>query len=673
MNPKIKNISILDCTLRDGSYLIDYQFTAEDTYIICLGLMKAGFELIEIGHGTGLGSSEAGKGKAAATDKEYLQAARSALDGSAAKFGMFFIPGIGKIEDLEIAAGYGMSFVRIGTNITEIEQAKPYIEKAKEFGMMVSSNLMKSYAVPIDEFIRRAKMADHFGADIIAVVDSAGGMFPQDVREYVFRLKGITDKQIGFHGHNNLQLAIANTLEAVMAGASVVDSSLQGMGRSAGNAQTEVLAMVLEKLGYSTGIDPYKAMDLGERIIKPMMSKEQGVDDISLVSGIAQFHSSFYRTVYEVAEKYHIDPRRLIVEVSEIDRVHVTPELAETTALKITGDIQKNRPCDADITFNIDIMKWKTSGNPVEQVQTIVSEIVSQSKKTGKESVFSITLSKSERTVFPFVRQSLSFVMGNVEASDINEARSLMEALDGRVDWLLLDESCPELRESEFGKHIHKSNFTWYSEERALRLSVGTLLSRKRQEGVVLILADNEDTEIMNLSLKQQGISVVSNNVIRKDNNELSRVTAIVSFGAEYARVLTAVHVPLLSKNAVIYAARPDSFPPSFWEAALAEGLSVCRVDSRTGFSAEISLVIETKKMIGVMGSVTLSGVSVVAGGIIGRRGSVVVDSIKNPTRVIGIADGLGGILPPEKETPYLEIKEKVKEQIIKNMYKKEF
>jgi hypothetical protein len=131
--------------------------------------------------------------------------------------------------------------------------------------------------------------------------------------------------------------------------------------------------------------------------------------------------------------------------------------------------------------------------------------------------------------------------------------------------------------------------------------------------------------------------------------------------------------VPLLSKNAVIYAARPDSFPPSFWEAALAEGLSVCRVDSRTGFSAEISLVIETKKMIGVMGSVTLSGVSVVAGGIIGRRGSVVVDSIKNPTRVIGIADGLGGILPPEKETPYLEIKEKVKEQIIKHMYKKEF
>lgn len=673
MSQKIKDVLILDCTLRDGSYLIDYQFTAEDTYIISVGLEKAGFRLIEVGHGTGLGSSSAGQGKAAATDEEYLKATKSALNGSSAQFGMFFIPGIGKMEDLEMAADYGMGFVRIGTNVTEIEKAKPYIEKAKKLGLMVSSNLMKSYVVSIDEFIKLAKMADELGADVISLVDSAGGMFPHDIREYVLRLRDVTDKEIGFHGHNNLQLAIANTLEAIKAGAGVVDSSLQGMGRSAGNAQTEILAMVLEKMGYNTGIDTYKTMDLGERVIKPMMTKQQGVDDISLVSGIAQFHSSFYRTVYDAAQKYSIDPRRLIIEVSEINRVHVTPELAEATALRIRENMQKSRPYNVDIMFNTNIIKGKTSEKPIEQIQLIVSEMLSQSKKTGKESVFSITLSKAVRTVFPFVRQSPSFVIGNAEASDINEARSLVETLDGKVDWLLLDESCPMLRESGFEKHIRKSNFTWYSEERTLRLSVGTLLSRKRQEGYVLILSDNENMEIMKLSLKQQGISVVSNNVIRKDNNELSKVTAIVSFGAEYARDLTAVHVPLLPRHAVIYAARPDSFSSSFWEAVLAEGLYVCRVDSRTGFSAEISLVIETKKMVSVMGSAMLSGVHVVAGGLIGRLGSVVVDSIKNPTRVIGIADGLGGILPPEEETPYLEIKEKVKEHLFKNMYKKEF
>ena len=103
-----------------------------------------------------------------------------------------------------MAADYGMGFVRIGTNITEIEQAKPYIEKSRELGMTVSSNLMKSYAVSIDEFVRLAKMADQFGANIISVVDSAGGMFPEDVREYVLRLKDVTDRTVGFHGHNNI-------------------------------------------------------------------------------------------------------------------------------------------------------------------------------------------------------------------------------------------------------------------------------------------------------------------------------------------------------------------------------------------------------------------------------------------------------------------------------------
>ena len=224
------SISILECTIRDGSYLIDYQFTAEDTYIICTGLERAGFKFIEIGHGTGLRSSLAGKGVAAASDEEYLEAARTALSGSLAKFGMFFIPVIGRMEDLDMAARHGMGFVRIGTNVTEIDQARQYIEKAKSLEMLVSSNLMKSYAVTIDEFVKLAKKADEFGVDIITVVDSAGGMFPEEVREYVLRLKDVTDKTIGYHGHNNLQLAVANTLEAIRCGATIVDSSLQGLG-----------------------------------------------------------------------------------------------------------------------------------------------------------------------------------------------------------------------------------------------------------------------------------------------------------------------------------------------------------------------------------------------------------------------------------------------------------
>jgi len=676
MSEKSNTISILDCTLRDGSYLIDYQFTAVDTYIICLGMERAGFKLIEIGHGTGLGSSKAGKGKAAASDQEYLDAARSALHESDAKFGMFFIPGIGSIDDLIMAADYGMGFVRIGTNITEIEQAKPYIEKSRELGMTVSSNLMKSYAVSIDEFVRLAKMADQFGANIISVVDSAGGMFPEDVREYVLRLKDVTDRTVGFHGHNNIQLATANSIAAVKAGAGVVDSSLQGMGRSAGNAQTEVLVNVLEKMGYSTGIDPYKAMDLGERIIKPMMNREQGVDDISLVSGIAQFHSSFYQTIYDTAEKFQIDPRRLIVEVSEIDRVTVTRELAESTARMIKEKMVHGVPDRSDRPFNINTLKLKESPDPFVKAQLIADELTSQSKKTGKESVFSVTISKTGASSFPYIRQSASLVIGNVEAADLPEAEKFIKQLDGAVNWLLMDESSSLLRESGLEKNIKRSSYSWYSEERVLQLSICALLSQKRPEGTVLILADKENTDMLNLSLQRHGIPVLPWKD-RKDNDSLKMLLkdtgAIISFGAAFSSDLKEKDVSLLPDHTVLYAARPHAFSTSCVDAALAQGLLICRVDSRASFAAELSLVIETKKMLAMMGSAVVSEIPVVAGGIIGQRGSIVVDSIREPSRVIGIADGSGGLLRPAEEEPFREAKEKVRQELITRLYKKDF
>lgn len=673
MNTSEKKITILDCTLRDGSYLIDYQFTAEDTYLICLGLVRAGFELIEIGHGTGLGSTDAGRGKAAATDAEYLQAAQSAVAGSAAKFGMFFIPGIGKQEDLKMAAEFEMGFVRIGTNVTEIDNARPYIEKAKELGMTVSSNLMKSYAVSLDDFIRLAKKADEYGADTITVVDSAGGMLPHDVRDYIVRLRDATDKHVGFHGHNNLQLAIANTLEAVKAGAAIVDSSLQGIGRSAGNAQTEVLAMVLEKLGYHTGVDTYKAMDMGERIIKPMMKKAQGVDDISLVSGIARFHSSFYQTICDAAKKHEVDPRRLIIEVSEIDRVNVSWELAELTAEKIKSDNSQTWQNNSSETFHVHVVDRKKSGGSVEQLRLIISEMVSRSKKSGKESVLSITISRAGQTTFPFIRQNDSFVIGNVEASSLQEASDFIVIADGQVDWILLDECCLPIGESCLETRVNKSKFAWYSEDRVLRLGICTLLSQQSVAGDVMIFSDTQNADVMKLFLKQQRIAVKTHRDAHRQlsHRMLEKLGAIVSFGSEYASVLTDQQVPHLSDRVGIYAARPSAFLTSFWEAALARGLAVCRVDTRAALSAEMNLVIETKKVLDMMGAAMWSDVPVVSGGMIGHRGAVVVDSIKSPTRVIGIADGRGGLLRPEEEVPYLVAREKIIERIMGHLYKK--
>src|ERR1019366_1154167 len=166
------SLQILECTLRDGSYAVDFQFTARDTALIASALESAGFTLIEIGHGVGMNASQCGKGNAAASDEEYMKAAASSL--RTARWGMFFIPGIGRHEDLELAAQYGMGFVRIGTNAAEVADAQPYIEHARKLGMHVSANLMKSYVLPPKELAANARVSESSGAQMVCLVDSAG-------------------------------------------------------------------------------------------------------------------------------------------------------------------------------------------------------------------------------------------------------------------------------------------------------------------------------------------------------------------------------------------------------------------------------------------------------------------------------------------------------------------
>ena len=163
---------ILDTTLRDGSYVINFQFTARDTAIIAGKLDEAEFELIEIGHGVGLGASEAGYGQAAETDEGYMEAAASAV--KRAKWGMFCIPGVATLDHVDRAAGYGMKFIRIGTNVTDVPQSQRFIERARHHGMFVCANYMKSYASDPQEFARNAVLSEKYGAEVVCSSELGG-------------------------------------------------------------------------------------------------------------------------------------------------------------------------------------------------------------------------------------------------------------------------------------------------------------------------------------------------------------------------------------------------------------------------------------------------------------------------------------------------------------------
>jgi 4-hydroxy-2-oxovalerate aldolase len=328
-------MKILECTLRDGSYAVNFQFTARDTSVICESLDRLGFELIEVGHGVGLGASEKGYGVAVETDEAYLKAAAESV--RRAKFGMFCIPGIATVEHIDLAASHGMGFVRIGTNVTEVEQSKPFIERAKKHGMMACANFMKSYALSPAEFAEKVKLSASYGADVVYLVDSAGGMLPEHVASYVTAVKSVSDVRMGFHGHDNLGLAVANSLRAVECGAEIVDTSLQGLGRSAGNAPTELMVAALQRAGRALAIDPIELMDVGEAYIKPLI-RRQGLSSIDVVSGLAQFHSSYMNVISRAASQFRVDPRRLIMGVCERDKVNAPEALVEEVARSLKKD-----------------------------------------------------------------------------------------------------------------------------------------------------------------------------------------------------------------------------------------------------------------------------------------------------------------------------------------------
>lgn len=320
---------ILDTTLRDGSYVNNFGFTAEQTNAITAQLDGAGVSLIEVGHGIGLNASEMGQGQARETDAVYMQAAAEAV--SQARWGMFAIPGICELNHLDICFDHGIGFLRFGVSIDAYDKVFPFVEKAKAAGVLACVNFMKSHTRPPIEFEKAARAAVANGADYVYIVDSAGNMTPRAVNAYCQR---IGDLPFGFHGHNNLGLGIANALEAEASGAAIIDCSLQGMGRSAGNTITEHFVALMQSEGKLEELDLLALLDAGEESIRPLLT-HVGHDSVDIVCGYAGFHSSYMNVIRRFAIEYDIDPRLLIVEVCKVDQAEAPEELVRAKAQEL--------------------------------------------------------------------------------------------------------------------------------------------------------------------------------------------------------------------------------------------------------------------------------------------------------------------------------------------------
>lgn len=310
----MNKISFFDSTLRDGSHAVSHQLSAESIRNYCGQADGAGLYTIIVGHGNGLAASSLQVGLSALSDREMIVTARKELKKT--RLGIFLIPGFGTIkDDLSPAMDKGVDLVCVATHCTEADVAQQHIEYARKRGKEAYGVLMMQHMAPAERLLQEALKMETYGAMGVILMDSAGASLPGTVSERVKLLRDNLNIKTGFHAHNNLGMAIANSYAAIEAGAEIIDGTLRGFGAGAGNCQLEVLAGILQKEGIPTGLDLYKLMDVSEGIVAKIMTKPQEISSVSLISGLAGVFSGFTKHVYAAAERFNVDPRDVFLEL----------------------------------------------------------------------------------------------------------------------------------------------------------------------------------------------------------------------------------------------------------------------------------------------------------------------------------------------------------------------
>jgi 4-hydroxy 2-oxovalerate aldolase len=309
-------ITLMDMTLRDGMHSVAHQFTPQQMARVAAALETTGVDYVEVSHGDGLAGSSYQYGFSAASDEEYLNAVAPTLHHS--KLTVLLLPGIGTQEDLRMAREHGAQMARIATHCTEADIAEQHIGLAKQLGMRVGGLLILSHMLEPKQLVPQAKLMESYGADVVYLMDSAGALLPDGVRARVGALRNALTCEVAFHAHNNLGLAISNTVAAIEEGATVVDACLCGFGGGAGNTQLEVLVAVLDKLGYRCGVDLYKVMDAAENVARPLLQRPPLIDRAALSLGYAGVYSSFLLHSYRAADRFGVDARDILMELGRL-------------------------------------------------------------------------------------------------------------------------------------------------------------------------------------------------------------------------------------------------------------------------------------------------------------------------------------------------------------------
>ncbi|ADU47615.1 4-hydroxy-2-oxovalerate aldolase [Intrasporangium calvum] len=336
-----RDLRITDSTLRDGSHAMQHQFTEEQVRGVVHALDQAGVQVIEVSHGDGLGGSSFNYGFSKVDEFDLIKAAVD--EATQAKIAILMLPGLGTVHHLKRAHAAGASVARIATHCTEADVSLQHFAAARDLGMETVGFLMLSHKASPEVLAQQARIMVDAGAQCVYVVDSAGALVLDTAQE---RIESViaeigAEAQVGFHGHQNLSMGIANSVLAYRAGAKQIDGALCALGAGAGNSPTEVLAATYERLGIRTGIDLGQVLSAAEDVVRPFIPRLPWMDRASITQGYAGVYSSFLLHAERAAERYGVPAHAILQRVGEAGYVGGQEDMIIDIALQLAQEAEE--------------------------------------------------------------------------------------------------------------------------------------------------------------------------------------------------------------------------------------------------------------------------------------------------------------------------------------------